>query len=346
MLSQTSIAVLPFKNVSSDTENEYFTDGMTEEIINALSKIQGLKVSARTSSFAFKNQNEDVRIIGNKLGVSTVLEGSIRKAGKRVRIATQLIRTDNGFHIWSESYDRELSDIFALQDEISLLIAEKIRENFGHINIQEQLVEAKTASVDAYELYLKGRFFFFKWNLPDIEKAISFFKQSVEIDPNYDQPYFSIGLCYGLLGSWGHINKEEAFPLADTYFKKGTALGKQSVLRYFTLAAYQFWGYRNYKEAYKNLQAGIELNPQDSDTIDFMAEINRSLGDFKTALKLNHQALQLNPLSVNAHYTRSTLFHLHGANQEGFEYIKRGLQLDPSFELLQHLNCIMLIQTK
>ena len=242
MLSQTSIAVLPFRNVSSDTENEYFADGMTEEIINALSKIQGLKVTARTSSFTFKNQHEDVRIIGNKLGVSTVLEGSIRKAGKRIRIAVQLIRTDNGFHIWSKSYDRELSDIFALQDEISLLVADQIRENYGHINIQEQLVESKTSNIEAYECYLKGRFFFFKWNLPDIEKGISFFKQSIKIEPNFDLPHFSVGLCYSLLGSWGHIDKKEAFQLADTYFEKGTKLGKQSVVSYFALAAHQFLG--------------------------------------------------------------------------------------------------------
>lgn len=345
MLSHTSIAVLPFRNVSSDAENEYFTDGMTEEIINALSKIQGLKVTARTSSFAFKDQHEDVRIIGNKLGVATVLEGSIRKAGKRIRIAVQLIRTDNGFHIWSESYDRELSDIFALQDEISLLVADQIRENFGHMDIQEQLVEAKTSNIESYELYLKGRFFFFKWNLPDIEKGISLFKQSIKIDPNYHDPYFSVGLCYSLLGSWGQIDKTEAFQLAEAYFEKGAELGKQSVVSYFSLAAYQFWGHWNYRLAYKNLQSACELNPQDSDSIDFMAEINRSLGDFERAFELNQQALQLNPLSVNAHYTKASLLHLSGNHEEAIDFIEKGLQLDANFELLQHLFCITLICT-
>jgi len=274
-----------------------------------------------------------------------VLEGSIRKAGKRIRIAVQLIRTDNGFHIWSESYDRELSDIFALQDEISLLVADQIRENFGHMDIQEQLVAPKTSNIEAYEFYLKGRFFFFKWNLPDIEKGISFFKESIKIDPNFDHPYFSIGLCYSLLGSWGHIDKVEALQLADAYFEKGAELGKQSVVSYFALAAHQFWGHWNYQLAYKNLQNAHELNPQDSDSIDFMAEINRSLGDFERAFELNRQALQLNPLSVNAHYTKATLLHLSGNYEKAIDIIKKGLQLDANFELLQHLFCITLIHT-
>ena len=130
-----SIVVLPFVNMSADPENEYFSDGITEEIINALTQIQGLKVIARTSAFTFKNQQIDVRLIGKQLGVSTILEGSVRKAGKRVRITTQLINAEDGSHIWSRNFDRELSDIFVLQDEVSLLIADQIRENYGHLEL-------------------------------------------------------------------------------------------------------------------------------------------------------------------------------------------------------------------
>ncbi|MCB0644482.1 MAG: hypothetical protein KDC44_22715, partial [Phaeodactylibacter sp.] len=143
MHTQKSIVVLPFENISSDPENEYFADGVTEEIINALSKVEGLKVTVRTSSFAYKNNLKDIRMIGKELGVSTALEGSIRKSGSRIRISTQLTRTDNGFQVWSESFDRNLTDIFELQDEISLLIADKIRENFGHFEIKEHLVTSQ-----------------------------------------------------------------------------------------------------------------------------------------------------------------------------------------------------------
>ena len=130
-----SIAVLPFVNMSADPDNEYFSDGITEEIINALTTIQGLKVIARTSSFAFKGKNIDVRTIGNQLGVTTVLEGSVRKVSNRVRITAQLISTDDGSHIWSKNFDREMKDIFGLKAEISLLIADQIRENFGYLEI-------------------------------------------------------------------------------------------------------------------------------------------------------------------------------------------------------------------
>lgn len=339
-----SIAVLPFVNMSADRENEYFSDGITEEIINALTTIQDLKVIARTSSFAFKDKQVDVRVIGNQLGVSTVLEGSVRKVDNRVRITAQLINTADGSHFWSKNFDRELKDIFALQDEISLLIADKIRENFGHMDIQDHLVTPKTSNIESYELYLRGRFFFFKWNLPDIEKAISFFSQSIALSPEYDQPYFGIGLCYSLLGSWGYFDKLEAFQRADAYFNKGLKLGKPSLLRYFTLAAHQFWGSWDYPQAYKNLQSAHKLNPQNPDPLDFMAEINGSLGDFETATELNQKALQFNPLSVNAHHTRSSLLYLQEKYQESRGFIQQGLLLDPNFELLQHLYSIILIQ--
>ena len=133
--SDKSIPVLPFVNMSTDPENEYFSDGVTEEIINALTTVKGLKVIARTSSFAFKNKNIDVRSIGDQLGVSTILEGSVRKAKNRVRVTAQLISTSDGTHFWSRNFDREMEDIFALQDEISLLIADQIRENMGYLEI-------------------------------------------------------------------------------------------------------------------------------------------------------------------------------------------------------------------
>jgi len=344
LVDEKSIAVLPFDNLSSDPENEYFSDGMTEEIINALSKINGLKVTARTSSFVFKHQKKDVRHIGNELGVALVLEGSVRKSGTRVRITAQLIRTDNGFHIWSENFDRELQDIFQLQDEISLLIADKIRENFGHLDLADHLVASPTSNIEAYELFLKGRFFFFSWNMLDIEKAIQYFQRATVIDPKYDQPYFGTALCYSLLGGWGHMDKAKAFDTAEQYLKDGTKLGKESVGEKFAQAVHQFWARWNYEEAYANLQIAHQLNPQDSESLDFMAEINRSIGDFETALTLNDQALAVNSLSTNVHFTRATLFYYQDQWETTLEVIQRGLSLDPTFELLQQIKTLCLLQ--
>ena len=344
MTNQKSIAVLPLENLSSDPENEYFSDGMTEEIINALSKIEGLKVTARTSSFMFKEVKKDVRHIGNELGVSLVLEGSVRKSGNNVRITTQLIRTDNGFHIWSENFDRKLEDIFALQDEISLLVADRIRENFGHIQIDDSLVTPVTADIQAYELFLKGRFYFFTRNLPDIEKAITFFKQSIQLDPQFDQPYFGVSYCYCLLGSWKYMEKEGAFKEAADYLRRGVDLGNDSVIRHFAEAVYHFWGHWKYKEAYQSLQHAHRINPQDADPLDFMAELGRSIGDFEVALGLNAQGLEVNPLSLNAHFTRSTLYYFQGQFEEALKTIDSGLSIDPNFQLLHNLKVLCLIQ--
>ncbi|MGB0391582.1 MAG: adenylate cyclase, partial [Salibacteraceae bacterium] len=183
-----SIAVLPFINLSTDADNEYFSDGITEEIINALTTIKGLKVIARTSSFVFKNKNVDVREIGNQLGVKTVLEGSVRKANKKVRITAQLIDVEDGSHIWSKNFDRELQDIFELQDEISLLIADQLRENFGHFELEEHLVEAPTNNIEAYNFYLKGRHHHLKWNANDLLLGVEFYKESIQLDPDFALP--------------------------------------------------------------------------------------------------------------------------------------------------------------
>ena len=206
-----SIAVMPFKNLSSDPENEYFSDGMTEEIINALSQIDGLKVTARTSSFAFKDARQDIRQIGKELGVSLVLEGSVRKSSERLRINAKLVRTEDGFQIWSRNFDRMMTDVFELQDEISLLLADKIREHLGHLSIQDHLVQINTDNVKAYQCYLKGRYCYNKWDMPGFAEAAREFEKSILEDPTFDLPYFGIGLSYSFLGSWGRHGKRIGF---------------------------------------------------------------------------------------------------------------------------------------
>ena len=343
-----SIAVLPFVNLSADPENEYFSDGITEEIINALTKVANLKVTARTSSFAFKGKDQDIREIARVLGVANILEGSVRKADNRVRITAQLIQASDGFHLWSRNFDRELADIFTLQDEISLLIADQIRENFGHIEIEDHLISPQTSNIEAYQLFLKGKFFLLTWNLTEIEKAISYFVRGIELDTTYEESYFSTALCYSILGAWGYMDREEALRLANNYLLKGTQLEKNSVSRYFCQAACQFWGYWDYRQAYENLQIAHRLNPQDPEPIDFMAEINRSVGDFSSALALNSKGLEVNPLSTNAYYTRATLYYLRGSFPSALDTIEKGLTLDPNFELLHHLNiaCLILLGKK
>ncbi len=344
MQDQRSIAVLPFDNLSADPDNEYFSDGVTEEIINALSKVEGLKVTARTSAFVFKNQKQDIRQIGADLDVALVLEGSVRKAGNRVRITAQLIRADNGFHIWSENFDRELTDIFQLQDEISLLIANKIREDFGHLEIEDHLIEAPTKSVEAYQLFLRGRYHHNLWDMGGFANALDFHTRSIRADANFDWPYFGAGLSYSFMGSWGGMERVEAFQRAEDMFQKGRSLEPSSVYGYYCEAKHLFWGLWNYGEAHSMLTRALELQPEDANTNEFIAEIHTALGDFERAHKFIDEALRISPLAPNHFYTKANILYLEGRYLEAVKLIDRGLALAPGFNVLIELKLACLIQ--
>lgn len=333
VINQKSIAVLPFRNISSDAENEYFTDGMTEELINALSKIEGLKVTARTSSFAYKGKQVDVRHIGNDLGVSTVLEGSIRKAKDSVRITAQLIRTDNGFHIWSESFDRKLEDIFKLQDEVSLLIADKIRENFGHIEIEDHLVDSHTTNMEAYQQFLKGRFYQLNWKLEDFSRAIDFYKLSIRLDSTYYKPYFGLAQCYGILASWNFMDKEEALQETERYLNKGMALTADSAEGFFALATQSFWVNWQIDEALGHLKNALTISPQDTEVLESCAECYTAIGRFEEALNSINQALVNSPLSANHHYTKGNIYYLSGRYDKAVDWMDKALKIDPKWDL-------------
>jgi TolB-like protein/AraC-like DNA-binding protein len=345
LINQKSIAVLPLENLSSDLENEYFSDGMTEEIIAALSKVKGLKVAARTSSFAFKEIKKDVRHIGNELGVSLVLEGSVRKFGDQVRITTQLIRTDNGFQIWSENFNRKLDDIFALQDEISLLVAERIRENYGHLELKEHLVTPSTESIDAYDTFLKAKFFLKRWNLKDIQKGALLFEQSAKLDPAFEMSLFGAGLCYSLLGSWGAMEKEYAFKRAESYFQKGGE-GQQpkSVYAYHSLATHEFWGLWDYHAANKLILEALKMDPYEPDVHECLAELLTALGDFDAALSSINTSIQHNPLSPNHFYTRANIYYQQKQYDLAQSDLNKSLEIDPDFALSIQLKLACCIQ--
>ena len=216
-----SVAVLPFTNMSADAENEYFCDGLAEELLNGLSKIRNLKVAARTSSFSFKNRNIDVSEIGNTLNVKTILEGSVRKAGDRLRITVQLINASDGYQIWSERYDGELKDVFDLQDEITLAVIGELKVKF----LSEELDAVRdryAENVEAYQLYLKGRYHFLKLTPPETIKGISYFKQAIELDANYALAYAGLAAAYVTFPLTSDGLPSEYFPKAHAAAAKAT----------------------------------------------------------------------------------------------------------------------------
>lgn len=316
--------------MSSDPENEYFSDGMTEEITNALGKIEGLKVTARSSAFAFKKHKEDVRIIGNKLGVSTVIEGSIRKSGDRVRISAQLIRTDNGFLIWNENFDRHLTDIFELQDEISLLIADKIRENFGHLEIKDHLVETNTSNVEAYELFLKAVYHFRRKDFDDIQLALKLFQQVVELDPNYAEAYAYMGDTYLHYTGFNLMSVAEGYDNVKACAEKALAINPNEA-RAHKLLAYRALFYDwNWDEAISAYNQAIDcgLN-SDNEFISYYYIFIQK--DFDEAIKVAQEAVYKDPMYILSHWQLGICYYFAGRFKEAIKAMKACLELDANF---------------
>jgi len=341
--STKSIAVLPFVNMSNDVNNEYFSDGITEEIINALTNIKELKVIARTSSFAFKGKQIDVRKVGKQLNVATILEGSVRKANNRVRITAQLIDTNDGSHYWSKNFDRELDDIFKLQDEISLLIANEVRNNFGHFDIQEHLVAETTNNINAYELFLKGRYYQLQWTPDALREALNYYNKAIEKDKNYAKAYYANLQCYGLLAAWGYMPYEEGIEQAERNFLIAKELDTQLPEYPLSFVGKTFWGEWDFKSAYSYIEQVLAINPNHIDGLEAMAELCIAHGFFVQAKTYAQKLLEIDPLSANNHYTLAHIYYYQREFKTALIHVNRALSIRPELELANHLQVLCLI---
>ena len=230
-----SIAVLPFANMSADADNEYFCDGLAEELLNALAKIEDLRVAARTSAFSFKDKNVEVSEIGKKLKVDTVLEGSVRKSGNRIRISVQLVNATNGYHLWSERYDREMRDIFDVQDEITLAVVAALKVKLLGEK-KADILKRGTKDTEAFELYLRGLFFYNKRTADDIRKAIGLFEQAIEKDPDYALAYASVAESYNTMTAYPYLSPKLASPQAKASAIKALEIDPKLAEAHTTLA--------------------------------------------------------------------------------------------------------------
>jgi TolB-like protein/class 3 adenylate cyclase/AraC-like DNA-binding protein/lipoprotein NlpI len=327
-----TIAVLPFVNMSSDADNEYFSDGMTEEIINALAKIKELKVTSRTSSFFFKNKNIPIPQIGKDLNVSIILEGSIRLSGNKMRITAQLIDVNDDFHFWSETFDRSMEDIFAVQDEISLLIADKLREHLGHFEIGDHLVDASDISVENYKLYLKGKYHLLKMNKPNLEKAISILEQVIAAQPNFALAYLGVHQGYAILGTTGLVPAGEAFAKGQPFLDKAIELDKdlpESQLNLSWIAFLQNW---DFEATYRHLNKVHEVRP----VIDYYQSMASTLcaeGKLDAALKYIETAVQLDPFSAITYHLKGYIFYLQEKYKKAIACFEKSYSLKPEYSL-------------
>jgi adenylate cyclase len=329
--AEKSIAVLPFVNMSADPENEYFSDGISEEILNALTKVEGLQVTARTSSFSFKGKNEDVRQIGNKLGVAAILEGSVRRAGKRIRITAQLINTADGYHIWSENYDSDLEDIFDVQDEISLKIVNRLKENFAAGKQQEHIVKQPTENLDAYNLYLKGRYYWNKSNPEDIGRAIKTFEEVIALDPGFALPYCVLSFCYSFLGSAGLMPPAEAFPKAKDYTLKAIELDPNHAESHLSLATIKFFHNWDFDGAEVSLNKALSLSLNSSLINQVHGWFLIAKGDFIKAIEKMEQAVILDPLSLPLMSNLADAYSFAGRFDEALAQYDKIIEMDPLY---------------
>jgi TolB-like protein/Tfp pilus assembly protein PilF len=328
--SEKSIAVLPFVNISADPENEYFSDGISEEILNALTRVEGLQVTARSSSFFFKGKNEDVRQIGSKLGVATVLSGSVRKAGKRIRTSVQLINAADGYHIWSEVYDTDMEDIFQVQDEISLKILNRLKENFS-VKKNEPLKKVPNENLDAYNLYLKGRFHWNKSNPEEIIKAIKNFEEAIIIDPGFALPYCALAYCYSFMGSSGLMPPADAFSKAKDYALKAIELDPDHPESHLSLATIKFFHNWDFEGAEVSMNKAVSLNLNSSLINQVHGWFLIAKGDFEKAIEKMEQAVILDPLSLPLISNLADAYAFAGRFPEALEQYDKAIEMDPHF---------------
>ena len=327
--ARSSIAVLPFTNLSGDPARDYFSDGMSEELLNLLARVPGLQVASRTSSFAYKGRNVDIREVGRELGVETVLEGSIRQSGEQVRITAQLIDAESGFHLWSETYERRLEDIFLVQDEIAAMIVSKLRIELAP---QEQQMavrdKAPTQNVEAYELYLQGRAVWKRRGEDNLKRAIELFQQALGLDPGFARAHAALASAYVVMpGYTREENDEETFiPLAVTSARQALSIDPNIGEAHAVLAQINA-GRGNLLDAESGFFFAISLEPNEATPHHWYSLLLSRVGRLNAALDQARKAQELDPSSAVLAANLAGMYLMLGQDDQALRYVKLAADL-------------------
>src|SRR6476619_2742822 len=327
-LAQKSIAVLPLLNESGDPGDEYFSDGLSEELIAALAQVRGLKVIGRSSSFRFKDKKEDSKAIGEKLGVSTLLEGTVRKQGDQVRIVAELINAADGTELWSRTFDRELKDIFAVQSEIAMAVATSLELTV--LGANEKSAHAATKSVEAHNAYLQGHFYFERRNLEDYRKSVGFFDQAIHLDPGYALAYAERSEAWAWIGDLSSEKQKDAWAAAGTDAEKAVAIDPHLAEAHAALGWVRFFIEWKFAEGLAELGRAQELSPWNPTANDLMARVVVYLGQFQEAEKLARQAIELDPLGYQARTSLARVLSAEGKLDEVEAAARKAAELQPT----------------
>ena len=328
-----SVAVLPFQNLSDNKQDEYFSDGMTDELITALAKIEGLRVTGRTSAFLFKGKQEDVRQISEQLNVATVLEGSVRRVGNRVRISAQLINSTNGFTLWADVYERQMDDIFALQDEITRRIVDVLRLTFK--KEKHTAVRPRTKNIEAYNLYLRGMYHLNKRSADDIKTGLSYFEEASRQDTLHALSYAGISEAYVLLASQAALSPREAYPKAISAARKAVQLDDHSPEAH-TCLAHVLFHMGNYDSASEEFRRALELEPQFAPANHFATEYYTGMNQLDSAKISINRALEFDPLDRATNAALASLLIQEKRFDEAVRQLQQTLDLDSNY-FLAHL---------
>ncbi len=322
MSTQKSIAVLPFRDLSVDSSNEFICDGITEEIINALAKIDGMKVISRTSSFFFKNHKASLEEIASKLGVAILLEGSAQIHDGKIRVRAKLIDVEEDTHFWSETWDRKLENLFETQDEISLLIADKIREQHGHLNISNQLVSSPTKSFSSYEHLLKGRLHFYKWNPEDTNIAIDHFEKGIELDNGLIEGYLGIADSYSFLAVAGFAPREEAWQKSIVAIESAKKLDPDHAGLNYMLGMQAFFTEADFASALQYGMRSLAAKPTYSEAHQFVSFLHTIRGDFKKGREHILFAKSIDPLNPETIFYEANYYYRTGKYEKAKEILR------------------------
>ena len=325
-----SIAVLPFVNISNDPDNEYFCDGLAEELLNALSKIEALHVAARTSAFSFKGKNTDIHEIGQKLNVGAVLEGSVRKSGNRLRITAQLVNVADGYHLWSERYDREMQDLFDIQDEISLAIVDALKVKLLGAE-KAAITKRYTENTEAYELYLRGRFHYFKWTEQGFKKSIEIFNQVIKQEPNLAPAHAGLSNAYVFLLFYGFTSPAESLPIIKAASARAVEIDANSAESQFALTRLKVLYEWDWSGAERGFKRSLALNPNHAEAHEQYSNLLAVMGRHDEAVAMGQRALELDPLSLNANLNVGFVFWAAGRNDLLREQGEKLIELSPNF---------------
>ncbi|UCC83740.1 MAG: hypothetical protein JSW46_02060, partial [Gemmatimonadota bacterium] len=325
---RASIAVLPFSDMSPEQDQEFFCDGMAEELLNALTQFPGLRVAARTSSFAFRGKDVGIREIGRELAVATVLEGSVRRSGDRLRVTAQLVNAEDGYHLWSQTYERQLADVFAIQDDISRSIVGRLRPALLG-EPEHEAVKAPTRNMEAYDHYLQGRYYWHRRYKVGLETALSHFQKAIELDPEFALPYTGIADTYEALGVYGYLPPGEARSEARAAAVRALELDDGLSEAHASLGNFHLWFTWEWATAEDEYARAIELNPGNADIRCWYALLCGAQGRFGEAFDHAAAAERLDPLSTYVEAISGSLRLFAGEVEGAIRRLEEVLEKEP-----------------